>query len=339
MIWKNVEIHNVAQLVEKDGGVTWTRIPGEIADSMEKEMGPYMAGNSTGVELRFVMKSDQVRIRMAALAPATSVFHVFRGGIQGGWDDHEVDKYVSSEPRDYVIQKSSNLDVLKKVAEEFDQAWDPEVVRVVFDRGSFVLYDIIGEVEPPRTEQCPARTLMAYGSSITHGSNSIDASHSWVWQTADRLHMDYRNLGMAGACAMEPGLVDYIAAEGEKKRWTVAVLELGINVLDWEEDKIHARVANTLEQIAGRNQDKPVFVISPFYCADDYKNEGQAAKWRRILQEEVAAANFPNVVYIDGLELLGDMSLISADEVHPSIYGVQQIADRLTERIKEACEK
>lgn len=337
MIWKNVEIHNVAQLVEKDGGITWARVPEQIADRMENDMGPYMARNSTGVELRFVMKSDQVRIRMAALSPATSVFHVFRGGIQGGWDDHEVDKYVCQEPKDYVIQKSSNLEMLKKVATEFGQEWDPEVVRVIFDRGSFVLYDVVGEVEPPKREQCPVRTLMAYGSSITHGSNSIDASHSWVCQVADRLHMDYRNLGMAGSCAMEPDLVDYIAAEGEKDRWAVAVLELGINVLDWEEGKIHARVAGTLEQIAGRNQEKPVFVISPFYCADDYKNEGQAQKWRRIIREEVTIAGFANVVYIDGLELLGDMSLLSADEVHPSIYGVQQIAERLTERLREVC--
>ncbi len=335
MIWKSMEIHNAAELVERDGGVTWTRVPGKIRKGMEKDNGSFMAGNSTGVELRFVMKSDEVRIRMAALAPSTSIFHVFRGAIQGGWEDHEVDKYIFEEPREYVIRKSENTEVLKRIAEEFGQTWDPEVVRVVFDRGSFVLYDVIGEVEPPRVEQCPPQTLLAYGSSITHGSNSIDASHSWVWQTADRLKMDYRNLGMAGACAMEPDLVDYIAAEGEQNRWAVAVLELGINVLDWAEDKIHARTANTLRQIAGRNQEKPVVVISPFYCSDDYKNVGKAARWREIIEEEVKKAGYTNVTYINGLDLLGDMSLISADEVHPNIYGVQQIADRLTERLKE----
>ena len=336
MIWKNIEIHNAAELVETDGGVTWTRVPGEIRERMEKENGQVMAGNSTGVELRFVMKGDEVRIRMAALVPSTSVFHVFRGAIQGGWEDHEVDKYVFEEPREYVIKKRGNSEVLKRIAEEFGQNWDPEVVRIVFDRGSFVLYDIIGEAEPPKPEQCPPQTLLAYGSSITHGSNSIDASHSWVWQAADRMKMDYRNLGMAGACAMEPDLVDYIAAEGEQNRWAAAVLELGINVLDWEKDKIHARVANTLRQVAGRNQGKPVFVISPFYCSDDYKNQGQAAKWRESIEEEVKKAGYANITYINGLDLLGDMSLLSADEVHPNIYGVQQIADRLTERLREA---
>jgi len=30
------------------------------------------------------------------------------------------------------------------------------------------------------------------------------------------------------------------------------------------------------------------------------------------------------------------MSYVSADEVHPNIYGVQQIADKLTQHIKSA---
>ena len=47
-------------------------------------------------------------------------------------------------------------------------------------------------------------------------------------------------------------------------------------------------------------------------------------------------AGYANITYINGLDLLGDMSLLSADEVHPNIYGVQQIADRLTERLREA---
>ena len=42
MIWKSMEIHNIAELVETDGGVTWTRIPGKIRDGMEKEGGKFM---------------------------------------------------------------------------------------------------------------------------------------------------------------------------------------------------------------------------------------------------------------------------------------------------------
>ena len=133
---------------------------------------------------------------------------------------------------------------------------------------------------------------------------------------------------------MEPEMVDYIAGEGEKGTWDIAVLELGINVLGWEKEKIYERVENVLRQIAGRNNDKKIFVISPFYCNDDYKNGGHAEKWRGCIEEVVRKENYDNVTYINGIDLLGDMSLISADEVHPNIYGVAGIAEKLTRIIE-----
>lgn len=145
-------------------------------------------------------------------------------------------KVVTTEPQEFVIERSKNLDRLKVMAERIGDSWDPEVIRVIFDRGYFKIYDIVGDIEPPKEEQCPAKTMLSYGSSITHGSNSIDMSHSWVSIVAHNLNMDARNLGMAGSCAMEPEMVDYIASEGEKGRWDIATLELGINVLGWEEE-------------------------------------------------------------------------------------------------------
>ena len=333
MIWKNVEIHNAQELIEKDGGITWTRIPSDVRENMETIYGKRTAVNSTGVELRFIMKSDEVKIRMSSES-STAVFHVYRGGIQGGYEDHEVNKHVSAEPKDFVIKKSTNVEELRKIAKEAGQEWDPAVVRVVFDRGNYIIYDIEGDVEPPKSEQCPKKTIMAYGSSITHGSNSYDASHSWLWQIAHYKNMDFRNLGMAGACWMEPEIVDFVASEGEKGLWDIAILELGINAVDFEEEKIHERVSNTLRQVAGRNQEKPIYVISPFYCFIDYRGQDKTEKWRRIIAEEVERAGYANVTYINGLDLLGDMSLISADMVHPNIHGVQQIAERLRTYIK-----
>jgi len=130
-------------------------------------------------------------------------------------------------------------------------------------------------------------------------------------------------------------MVDYVASEGEKGNWDIATLELGINALGWDEGKITERVTNTLVQVAGRNPQKPIFVISPFYNMDDYENTGDSEKWRRKIAEIVTELAYPNVTYINGKDLLGDMSLISADYVHPNIYGIAQIGERLTKIIKE----
>ena len=54
-----------------------------------------------------------------------------------------------------------------------------------------------------------------------------------------------------------------------------------------------------------------------------------------MIEKAVDKFNYRNVTYINGLDLLGDMSLISADEVHPNIYGVSQIAKKLEVKIRE----
>ncbi len=332
MIYKNLEIHNVEQIFDDGEGATWCRVPSNVYDALE--MGKRQAGNTTGVELRFVMKSDEVCLRMAVANDIVDcVCHVFRGSVQGGWDDHEACKFIGKQPTDIIIKRSKNSEFLRRVSDECGYCFDPEVIRVIFDRGYAKLIDVIGDIEPPKPEQLPKKTLLTYGSSITHGSNSMKMSHAWASVLAHNLNTDLRNLGMPGSCAMEPEYADHIASLGEAGKWNVATLELGINVLGWSEDKAYKRAKNTVFQVAGRNPSKPVYVISPFYCFEDFNGGDRAAMWRRTVERACRELDLPNVVYINGLDLLGDISLISADEVHPNIYGVRQIADRLTKII------
>ena len=339
MIYKNIEIHNVAELINnEDGSVSWKRVPSCVSDTMEAKGAENVVHNSTGVELRFVIKGECAKIIMSAYSDDKNnfnSFHVYYGSIQGGWQDHEVHKFVGAEPEEFVIEKPKNTENLKKMTEFSGSEWDCEVVRIIFDRGRYKIFDVIGEVEPPKPEQCPKKTMLSYGSSITHGSNSIDMSHSWVSMVGHRLGMDVRNLGMAGSCAMEEAMAEYIASEGEKGKWDIATLELGINVLTWEEEKIRDRVSNIITQVASRNPEKTVFVISPFYyCGEDFENGNNGTKWRRLIEEIVNKLKFSNVTYINGLDAIDNMSYISADEVHPNIYGVERIADVITEKIK-----
>ncbi len=336
MIYKNAEFHNIAKIIENDdGSISWLRVPENVYDNLEKGKGP--AKCCTGVEMRFILKGESAVIKMCAVDDSfANSFHVYRGGIQGGWDDHEKNKNVTTEIKDFEIKKSGNLLSLKKMSEASGTDWNPEVIRIVFDLGTYKIYDIIGDIEPPKPEDKPEKTILFYGSSITHGSNSLDASHSWVSLIGHNLNMDVRNLGFAGSCCMEPEIADYIAEEGEKGNWDYAVLELGINVLGWEEDHIVERVENILKQVAGRNSEKPIFLISPFiFVSEVIYDNNDGKKWRRLIKETYERLNYKNVTYIDGTSVLDNISYISADEVHPNIYGVNRIAEVLTEKIKE----
>ena len=335
MIYKNVEIHNVEELIHNsDGSVSWLRIPRNIYDTLEiTEQGQAMAKNSTGVELRFVLRGDKAIIKMSAECGGR--FHVYRGGVQGAWYDHESDKNIGMEPKEYIIPRSENSERLKIINDRSGCSWDSEVIRIIFDRGNIRLYDISGDVEIPQNEQYPNKTMLCYGSSITHGSNALDMSHSWVSVLAHKLNMDVRNLGMAGCCAMELEFAEYIASEGEKGKWDIAILELGINVLGWDEGKILDRAENIIKHVAGRNPDKKVYVISPFYyCGEDIDNNKDGDKWRRLQKHVTDQLAFSNVTYINGIDIIDNMSYMSADEVHPNIYGMTRIADMLFSIIK-----
>jgi len=336
MIYKGIEIHNARHLIHQPDGVTWYRVPENVYQALESDMGKWMTTTAIGVELRFVMKSDYVRIRMQSLSSPSvlTTFHVFYGGIQGGWECHEMDKFIPTVPTDFIIRKPTNLDMIKKISQHAQRDFDPEVIRIIFERGEIKIIDIEGEVQPPTKDQTPQRKLLTYGSSITHGSNSLSISNAWPSLLAYHLNMDCFNLGLAGSCMMEPEMIDFIAGEGERGHWDIAILELGINVLEWDEAKIRERVSNTILQVATRNPSKAVYLISPFYCNDDFNHVGHADKWRRLMETIVNELALPNVTLFNGLDLLGDMSLISADEVHPSIYGMQKIAENLIRKIE-----
>lgn len=343
MVYKNIEIHNVVEVHNIEGreGVELYRVPQSVRNSLEcGEQSQRIATNATGVELRFVMKSERVVLRLQKLYTDKDFYysnvlhymHIFYGNIQGTWANHAL--YLDKETVDVVIEKPNNLDTLKHYSEIIDAGFSADVVRVIFDGGYYMLLDVIGEVMPPSREQLPAKTLLTYGSSITHGSNSLDQSHAWAALLAKSLKMDLRNLGMAGACAMEKEMVDFIAELGEKNVWDVAILELGVNVVKRDNAYIYNRVKYTLTQIAGRNFNKAVYVISPLYSSDDYYALGNAVRWRDIIGRIVKELDYKNIEYIDGLSLIDNVSYLCADEVHPNIYGVQRIYEKLKERMK-----
>ena len=329
MKFKNIEIHNVAELVKgKGGGVSWLRFPKSVAEKFEGGEGAYnVARYGTGVELRFVIESGDsavIRMRKFENDDVNNTFHVFRGGIQGGWEDAGVNNCVGREPKDFVIKRSKNIDVLKKISP--NDGCSPEVVRVIFNRGRYELLDITGNVRPPEKGEVPDKKILFYGSSITHGSNALDMSHSFASIIGSRLNYDVYNLGMAGHCRIEHDTIDYISS----LEWNVAVLEFGINVLDWETEKVAERVDYALENIAKKHPDKPVFMISPFYCDNDLLKDGVRSKpWRITMEERIRKANLPNMTYINGIDILDDPKYLCADVLHPNIEGVQKIADDL----------
>ena len=330
MIFQNIDFHNVAELSDSgDGGYILHRFPICVEEELS-EGGKNANKVSTGVEFRFRMISDTVTLKLRYFGKATSV-SIYRGGVIGSWDEVAV-PIIGGEVRDLVITKK-NTEAMKTINTSMNSRFSDEVVRVVCNSASLAFYGIEGEVLPPEREQLPERTYLAYGSSITHGSNAVAIPMSFAFRVAEHFCVDYLNLGLAGNARIEKGVVDHIADLGASGGWNFATVCMGINVLSMDEGEFRRRVRYAVETITAKNPDKHVFFISPIYCSADMKGEATAARFREIVGEEAMRQTASHVHYINGLELLSDSSGLSGDYVHPSPRGIERITNTLIEKI------
>ena len=316
MIKDNIDFHNVAEMTETENGWKMSRLPSVVTERME-EGASSVAAYGTGVELRFKIKGDAVTLKLRAEEAAEAqTAHIYYGAFQGGWENSS--RTILTKETAVRIERPENFKFMQQVTEERGLDFNPEVVRVVLPYGTCIYLGVEGEVEAPAPEDYPAKTYLAYGSSITHGSLALAMPYTYPFQIAQRFGCDYINLGSAGSARAEKALAEYIVS---RRDWDFASVELGINMLGYTPEAFEERVReffSVLEQ-----ETRPIFVTSIFGCFGS--DQEKAAVFRRIVKKYASGGR---MVFTDGLELLNDPAFVSQDLTHPSLEGMRQIADR-----------
>lgn len=328
--WKNAALFNVEEIEERqDGAVLLRRFPKNVQDSFGDKMfvNKYVARMTTGCEIRLV--SDGAAVTVSAW-DADGVVEVYKG-------DYFVKTVTVPCGRTTTIFLG---DVSIKMG-EYDMLphrgrFAPWVWRIVFAHDFCgILHDIepVTPIRPPAPNELPAKTILAYGSSITHGACSMVFSNAYIARAAQALNMDVLNKGMGGSCFCEKEVADYIA----DAEWDAAVLELAVNMLGkFSPEEYEKRAGYVLSRALSTG--KPVVFISHFRHFRDLPDEKEAqaalnAEFRKkaeILSQRYACEN---LLYIDGRELLDDYKLLTADLIHPSVYGHSVIGHRLAEKM------
>lgn len=337
MNYKNVELYNVEDFIEYDtkGALKFIRISDELRLQLN-ERAQSAAFYGCGCEIRFNMISDIVKVTLQVdqgySSAAQGIAEVFYGPYQGPYQI--CPSLIGTEPTELIIKKPENLQELKRIAQEKNLKYDPELVRIIlpYDRAN-LLIDIQGEISLPRPEQSPDVKYLAYGSSITHGGSSISPTGSYAMRIAQKLGVDLINLGFAGSAHLEECMADYIA---DRKDWSFATIELGINVVGkWEHATFEKKVDYFISRIAEANQNKWIFCTDLFIFGMDYKKQAKANDFRNIVKNKILSMNLPKLVYINGTELLTSSTGLSADLTHPSESGCEEIASNFLKVINK----
>jgi len=331
MIYKGTELHNVAETISngQNKGIQISRIPNNVRAAVN-ENAKAKALWATGCEIRFNLESESAKVVLKAEGPAMA--EVFQGSFLVSR------QMIGSEPVEIKFPKRQNIDLLQTLTRQRKLPFDAGLTRLVLPYNSGItLMSIEGQTSPPRREQVPAKRYLAYGSSITHGSDAARPTGTYAMRTAQFLGADLINLGFGGGAHCEKELADYIAGRDD---WDFASLEMGINMIrTFDPERFKSRVDYFIEKIGKSFPGKWVFCIDLFtFHSGVNGNAKKQGAFREIVRNRVKELGMPKLVHVDGRHLLKNVAGLKDDLVHPSPAGMEEIATNLSKAIAEKIE-
>ena len=329
VVYRGLIVHNVDGLVSAPDGRVLFRRAGTIVHGVFDEHGRRMNENSTGVELRFVLRGDSVRLRLGGDTDrSVSPIRIHYGDVEGDWPDNV--RMVIGRDDEIAIPR-------RQAARRKGDRFDPSVVRLVLPHGKLGIRDVIGDIEPPSAALLPAKTYLAYGSSITHGSTAYVIEECYASLVGKALGADVRNLGFAGCARMEREMADFIAMQ----KFDFATLEMGVNVVSgMPEREYEDRIRYFIRRIAESHPQATILAIDIFGWMTGRPDDDRAGRYRKVLARVVAEIGCPNVTYVNGLDLLpNDTEISLGGGLHPTSAGHRLIAENILERFRRIKER
>ncbi|HLG75768.1 MAG TPA: GDSL-type esterase/lipase family protein [Ktedonobacteraceae bacterium] len=333
MMFRDAHLHNTVSLREHPQGWALSRVSQEVLQAINPHA-QESAWITCGSEIRFTLRGKEARITLVRPAyyeaPPAGIAEIYFGPFQAAYQYTPI--AVGATPQTITIAYPPQIDELVEIARQHALPFDPRVVRLILPYDApTILVDIEGDIAPPRREQLPQKTYLAYGSSITHGGSAIRPSETFAMQTAQSLGCDLLNLGFANSAYLDAALASAVASEYE---WDIATLELGINVIGhWTVDEFAQAVQAFVPQIAAR-PDRRVWCIDLLPSHYDVTDPEKVTAFRHSVSHTVAASGLANLRYIDGSQLLRYPQDLTTDLIHPSATGMASIARALVEAIR-----
>lgn len=330
MKYGNIDLHNVSDIKKEhdDSGFIISRLPLKILPAINKGA-KNMSFLSGGAEIRGMLpEKGKAKVTLQVLddnvvPPIVTVFF-------GSFRSKQI--LLEETPMEIIIEEPDKMELMEKIHRTQPMIFHPRLIRIMLPHIHKVkIIKIEGDMTFPVKEALPEKTLLCYGSSITHGAHAIPPEGTYASQCSYHLGYDLINLGSGGSAQMDEAVADHIASRND---WDIATLEMGINVREWPPEKFHEVVKRFVNKIVSSHPEKYIFCIDLFTNTIDFMEQSEnALEFRGILQKIVKELNSSKVIHIDGREILTNPAGLQTDLTHPNDNGMVEMGRNLAEKI------
>lgn len=312
MIHDNIEFFNCCE-IKSDG--TILRFKEDLILGLgykEHQRGRFYGYRSIGVELRFKTNAKFFDISLEAYKEDCRVY-VFYGDY--------MDKSYTLE---HGKVTTLHIEIPEKMINNFHRlpkgGFANDLIRVIIGYPGYIKYKGINtfgnDILVPNEDDVPKKSLVIYGSSISHGSEALEYVNSYSFILSRILNINIYNKAIPGSCLAEKDMIDYVASIPADNYF----VEFGINVL--RQYSLEEYI-NHLNYIV--NKIKNLKFTSVFMCG-------------AMLEEDIAKTRFDefreyakNVEgFIDPDNILTRFEALTTDLLHPSDFGQMLIAINLS---------
>lgn len=175
----------------------------------------------------------------------------------------------------------------------------------------------------------PQKTMLAIGSSITHGARSITHTNSYANEAGRILGVNVLNKGLGGSCQYEPEVADFYASNDE---WDFAWIEGAVNCGVLEVDEFEKRFTYFVDTLYKTG--KPLYMTTILPTAS-LINDKEDNHEKMLEFNEIIRSQKDKGVIIEGSEIITDLRFLTTDLIHPSNEGHTRMGINLAGILKK----
>lgn len=332
MIINNIMYHNIDSIRETPQGLRICRFSENVINKINpgaRHMGNY----ACNAEIRFVTEATTCFVTLLSECGNAKV-DIYYGDYALGERILETGKITRIELTVPEQVNNLNKEFYKNNKFKFG-VWRLHLHNTVL---TVCDIDTMGySVRPPMKEELPGKTMLSYGSSISHGSGTVHNPLSYVNTLASLLRVDCLAKGVGGSCFAEREIADDFAARTD---WDFALLELGVNMegANFSADEFKERFEYFADKMYATGK-KLIFVtVFPwkiFYNENESKRSDTILKYNEIIRKKCGEFDKERVILVEGSDVLTNTEMLSADGIHPSTEGHIRMGFNLYEKVKD----